>query len=221
MVSRRLHNLFLFRSLSCLAFLAALCLTFSGLNAQEPHAAEGAAHSAEDRHTLTDHGDEKPTIWADLAFWSIIAFAGFCFAIVKLGLWDSLVTNMSQREQHEIQLIATAEGHLASAKAVLNQYRGQLEAMEETVVESLAEAKRDAQHTQSEIVELANCEASLMLVRAKHEIDRSRDQTLNRLFEHLSRSVAAATEASVRANLVAADQDRLIDDTLSQLAVNS
>ncbi len=194
----------------------------------DDHHTEKAGHG-DGKHGEGDHGDGHhgddhhgaPHIWEDSAFWSIIAFAGFCFAIVKLGLWKSLHVNMAAREQKENDLIATAEGHLAEANASLNEYRGQLEAMDETVAETIAEAGRDADHTKTEIVELANREAEQMRQRAEHEIERSRDQSLNSLFEHLAHRVAEAAEAKVRADLQAEDQDRLIDDTLNQLAANS
>lgn len=225
-----------------LALIVTACMfSASNLFAQEHgkeshsdnHKAESAAddHGHEEGHDKAGHGADahhddahgdhgKPTIWADLSFWSIIAFAGFCFAIVKLGLWDSLITNMAAREKDENESIDKAEGHLAAAQATLNQYRGQLEAMDETVAETLAEAKRDAVHTETEIVELANREAANMLKRAEHEIERNKDQTLNDLFDHLAQRVTDSAEAKLRTQLQSSDQDKLIEDTLGQLVAN-
>lgn len=230
------HNLLRSQIMRFTMIVVACMFSASNLFAQDHgeeshsdiHKAESAAddHGHEEDHDAAGHGadghddHEKPTIWADLSFWSIIAFAGFCFAIVKLGLWDSLITNMAAREKVENDLISVAEAHLASAQASLNQYRGQLEAMDETVAETLAEAKRDATHTEKEIIELANREAAQMLERAKHEIDRTRDQTLNDLFDHLSKRVTESAEAKLRTQLQSSDQDKLIDETLGQLVTN-
>ncbi|WP_231739643.1 ATP synthase F0 subunit B [Thalassoglobus polymorphus] len=237
MKSRSHHNLFANRQfaaqalfittfLTCLAFVSTTnAVAEEQGNDGHPHAEDHSLNESGAKgelHHDDAHGDDHgaPPFREDTAFWSIIAFAGLCFAVVKLGLWNSLQTNMAAREEKEINLISTAEGHLTEAQQSLNQYRGQLEAMDETVAETIAEAGRDADHTQTEIIELAKREASLMLHRAEHEISRSRDQSLNSLFEHLAHRVAEATEAKVRANLQTEDQDRLIDDTLNQLVAN-
>ncbi len=83
----------------------------------DDHHTEKAGHG-DGKHGEGDHGDGHhgddhhgaPHIWEDSAFWSIIAFAGFCFAIVKLGLWKSLHVNMAAREQKENDLIAINRG---------------------------------------------------------------------------------------------------------------
>ena len=202
----------------------------------ETHAADAhgdAGQHDSDHHDNGSHGDSghgdashgsghhgRPPIAQDEAIWGMVAFIGFVLAIHKLGLWRSLKTNMARREQNEIDVIAAAESKLSSAQSALSKYRGQLEAMDETVAETLAEAKRDASHTQADIVNSANKEAGLMVQRAEHEIERSKDQALNRLFEHMSKRVAETAEAKFRSQLQSQDQDRLIDDTLSQLAAN-
>ena len=182
----------------------------------DSHEVDSHGHTAEGEHH-EGGGHNAPSLKSDSALWSIIAFAGFCFAIQKLGIWNWLKTSMAEREQNEGAVIAAAENLLAEAQASLNQYRGQLEAMDETVAEILAEAKRDADHTQSDIVATANREAELIVSRVKQEIERSRDHSLHDLFDHLAQRVTAAAEAKVKANLQADDQNRLIDETLSQL----
>lgn len=182
----------------------------------DDHDAHGGASHGDDTHHAGEHG--APNIWEDLSFWSIIAFAGFVLAIAKLGLWDSLKTNMAKREASETHLIAAAEGELATVQESVKQFRGQLEAMDETTTATLAEAQRDADHTRQDLIDTANREASQMLHRAEHEIARSRDQSLNNLFEHMANRVCEAAEARVRSGLQGADQDRLIDDTLNQFA---
>lgn len=195
-----------------------------GDHADGDHGHDEAGHGHDDHGAGhgTGHGDEHaaPSIWEDLSFWSIIAFAGFCFAIGKLGIWDWMLTSMSDREAQEQETISVAERHLSTARETLNKYRGQLEAMDETVAETLAEAKRDADHTRNEIVEFANHEAGLMVKRAEVDIDRARDQSLHQLFEHLAARVAEVSEQRVRSSFNDSDQDRLIDETLNQMAGN-
>ena len=170
-----------------------------------------------DLHGAGDHHGGPP-IAEDLAFWSTLAFIGFLFAMQKLGIFDWLLTSMAAREKEQNYVISVAEGHLNAAHTDLNQYRGKLEAMDETVQEILAEAGRDAEHARTQIVLTAENEARLMVKRAEVEIGRARDHSLHNLFEHFANSVSAAVETRVRQGLEASDQDRLIDDTLNQMA---
>ena len=178
----------------------------------------GDAHG-EDDHDAHGGGHGGPYLFkGDLPFWGFVAFLGFCFAIKKLGLWDALLTNMAEREKTENETIARAESHLQAAEQELNAYRGQLQAMDETARESLAEANRDANHTQQEILDLARSEADALGARTRREIERVRAQTLDELFATMANNVAQATEAIVREKLQDEDQERLIDETLNQLA---
>lgn len=210
-------------------------------HAESGHAAEGHgtdAHASgvhgESSHGDSSHGDGEhgdaygdghgdghhgpPSLGADEAFWGFIAFLGFCWAIKKLGLWRSLKTNMAAREQLEIDVIAQAEAKLAEAQRELTACRGRLEAMDETIAEILAEAKRDAEHTQNDILETARREAALISQRAEHEIDRFKDQSIKDLFDHLSGRVTESAIEKVRSSLQQQDQDRLIEETLNQFA---
>lgn len=234
----RTRRVFASRCITALCFVALLSLwTFSGVNSATLSAAEGVEqaqgahadaehdshgnHAAghDDHHGDGHHGEHhgKPPLAEDLAFWSIIAFAGFCFAIVKLGLWDSLKRNMGLRETRERNLIAQAESKLAEAEAAARECRGRLEAMDETIREIMAEAGRDADYTRSDILSVAQREADVLFQRANHDISRVKDQTLHDLFTHLANRVSQAAEERMRTQLQSADQDRLIEETLNQL----
>ncbi len=207
-------------------------------HAQSEHATESAGHPDESVHADTDHSDPAHqqghaegshaegghdvhhapiTPYNDLPLWGLVAFIGFVWAFKKLGLWDSLLLNMKEREEITKNEISSAENHLTSARSMLSNYKGQLEAMDETIKATLAEAGRDAEHTHQEILDVAAKEAAAASERALHEINRVRDQSLLEIFSSMADKVAQATEATVRQKLSNDDQDRLIDETLNQL----
>lgn len=181
-------------------------------------AADSPAASA---HTDAAHADGHGAyaIWSDLPFWSFIAFLGFVWLIKKLGLWDLLVNNMTDRERAEGEAIQMAESELDSANILLREARGRMEALDETVRGILAEADRDAKYTREEIISAAEREANGSVARVRHEIERVRNQSLNQLFESLADKVTAATEDRLRSGLQGGDQSRLIDQTLNELVV--
>lgn len=197
-----------------------LCLFAGGHSAAAAvdHPA-GSEHHPAGSHAEGDHHDDHAEVpfWGDLAFWSFVAFLGFVYAIKKLGLWNALLTSMSARERRETGLIADAESACMSAREELRHSRGQLEALDETTREILAEADRDAAYTQTEITAAAQREATAQVERARHEIERVRDQSIHDLFQALSEKVVEATEFRLRNNLQAEDHDRLLTETLSRL----
>lgn len=192
------------------------------------HAASSAAdpddphghHSGDASHSAQSggHHDEQYSIWSDLPLWSAVAFVGFVLAIRGLGLWDYMLTNMSAREQAEVAAIRASESDLADAKSRLNACRGRIESLDETIREVLSEADRDAATTRSDILGVADREAKLLGERARNEIRRVQDQSLDLLFATLAEKVVAVTESRLRAEFNDDDQARLIGETLSQLS---
>lgn len=185
--------------------------------ADHGHADESQASHAGGGHG-GDHGHHAYTLGSDLSLWSAIAFIGFCWAIKKLGLWDLLLTTMSEREKSAWERLDAADALLTQAEASLRKFRGQFEALEDTVRETLLEGERDVAYTKSEIIRIASAEAALAAGRATAEIERARDQALNSIFEALAERVVEATSVKLKQQVHAGNQDALIDATLNRLA---
>ncbi|WP_437186413.1 hypothetical protein SH668x_003564 [Planctomicrobium sp. SH668] len=195
-------------------FVWAACLIGTP-NLQAADHAEKSSATADDHHD--GHGEYS--IKKDLNFWSLIAFIGFAFAIKKLGLWDSLLTNMSARQTSESAAIETAESTLNISLESLRAAKGRVEALDQKIREIRDEAGRDAQSTRNEIQATAAREAQSALDRANLEIGRTRDQALNEIFETVADQVTARTEQKLRQNLQADDQNRLLDEALAGLSI--
>lgn len=162
------------------------------------------------------HHDEPYSIWSDLPLWSLVAFIGFVLAIKGLGLWNSLMSNMDARERGEREAILSVESELAQARGRLEASRGRVESLDETIQAVLAEADRDAGTTRDDILEVADREAALFGDRARNEIRRVKDQSLEKLFTSLADKVVVVTESRLRSEFNDDDQQRLIGDTLQQ-----
>lgn len=159
-----------------------------------------------------------PGLGGDLALWSLVAFLGFVFAIKKLGLWDLLLTSMSEREKAEHEAIAHAEADLAAAQEILSESRGRVQSLDETIREILAEAERDAAQTKESVLAAARAEAQQIEQRTQNAIQRVRDQSLLEIFDTLVNRVSETTEQVLKDRLTPEDQTRLIDETLGELA---
>ncbi|WP_437203552.1 F0F1 ATP synthase subunit B family protein [Planctomicrobium sp. SH664] len=207
--------------LTCLTGMALISIgAMDAVAAPEQHAAPHEASSADAHADAAEAGHHDAySLKSDLPLWSAIAFVLFLAAIKKLGLWDHMVSSMADRERAETEAIQLAQDDLDTAHSLLQEARGRMESLDETVREILAEADRDAKYTRDEIIGLAQKEAQASVERVRHEINRVSNQTLNELFETLADKVTSATEARLRAGLQASDQARLVDKTLGEMAI--
>jgi F-type H+-transporting ATPase subunit b len=151
----------------------------------------------------------------DLSFWSIIYFVLFLWVCKKL-LWDWWLRSMGEREQAEAGRIAAAEAANREAAGLLSERLGRMEAVEEEIRALLDEARRDAEHTRSDILESAQAEAEAARRRAIRDIDRTTDQTLKELFDFLSARTIDRTREVLSNRLTETDQRRLISEALAK-----
>lgn len=172
----------------------------------------GAVFAAEDVHA--------EGIWYDLPFWGLVTFLGFLWVLKKLG-WQPLVSGMAEREHKENEAIALAEDKNRRAQQDLIERKGELEAIDETTREFIEEAHRDAQRTRSDIVASARGEAETLKRRALREIERTRDQSLKGLFDAMALRVIERTEQRLAETLTPEDQQRLMDESLTEFTTTA
>ena len=124
---------------------------------------------------------------------------------------------MDKRESGIREDIASAERAREQAATMLSDHEAKLAGVQEEVKEILAEARRDAEHTKTEIMAAAQSEAEATRDRALGDIERARDQALKDLFDQVATQVASATEHVLGRSLDAADQQRLIAEALAEV----
>lgn len=174
-------------------------------------------------HGEGDHGDAEHAggvpldFKADLAFWSLIVFLLFLFVLGKFA-WGPLAAALDERESRVRGDIAQAEAARLKAEKMLADHAAKLDAVQDEVKEILAEARRDADQARQNILGDTQREVDAMRQRTLDEIDRARDQALKELFDSMAGQVVHATEHVLGRSLGDGDQDRLIDEALSQFS---
>ncbi|HEY3967856.1 MAG TPA: F0F1 ATP synthase subunit B [Planctomycetaceae bacterium] len=153
----------------------------------------------------------------DLAVWTLITFVVFVLVLKKLA-WVPIIEGLDKRESSVFDNIAAAESSRIKAEKMLAEHAARLDKVQDEVREILAEAKRGAEHTKTEIIAAAQQEAEAARQRAVQDIDRARDQALDDLFGHMAKVVGEATEQVLGRTMTGADNERLIDEALSGFA---
>lgn len=187
----------------------------------KPATLEDKASDNVDKHGHESHSEpRKPVEWdQDLALFSLIVF-GLFVVILKVFAWKPLSKALDAREARIKSDIAHAEESRLKAEKMLVDYEAKLASVQEEVLKTLAEARRDAEHTRQEILAQAEKDVSASKERALQEIERTKDQALNELFNHMAGTVANATERVLGRALNDADQERLIGDALKEFSRN-
>lgn len=179
--------------------------------------AAAEAKTGEQKAGEEKHEEGIPGWQTDLALWSLVVFLLFVFVLRKYA-WTPLIDGLNKREQQVRQDLADAENARKKAEQMLADHEKKLAAVQDEVREIIAEARKDAEHTKQEIIETAQKEADATKNRAVAEIRRERDAALKELFDTMGNQVAQATEYVLGRSVNEQDQDRLINEALSQFA---
>ncbi|MBC8290352.1 MAG: F0F1 ATP synthase subunit B, partial [Planctomycetes bacterium] len=148
---------------------------------------------------------------------SIIVFLLFLGVLRKFA-WGPLIEGLDNRESKYRKLLADAQQDRDRAVALLGDYEAKLKSAQAEVDEIIAEARRDAERTKTDILAAAQKEAETTRNRALDDIGRARDQAVAELFDHMRSGVVAATEQVLNRSLNDDDHQRLVDEALAQVS---
>jgi F-type H+-transporting ATPase subunit b len=164
------------------------------------------------------HAMEAPLVPpVDLVLWAIVTFAVFLF-VLKKAAWGPLVAGLDNRESKYRKLLEDAKADRDKAVSMLAGYEEKLKTAQGEVEEIIAEARRDADRTKTDILATAQQEAEATRKRALEDIGRARDQAVAELFDHVRANVVSATEKVLSRSLTDADDQKLIDDALAEMS---
>ena len=125
---------------------------------------------------------------------------------------------MIQSGQHEIDdMYAEADAAKATAKEMEAEYKEKLSNAMETGERIVKEATDRGHAKEEQILREAAAEASNMLSKAEAGIAMEKKKTINDAKDEISGMALAIAEKVVGRELNAADQEKLIDDFISEL----
>jgi F-type H+-transporting ATPase subunit b len=151
----------------------------------------------------------------DLALWSAVTFLIFLFLLGRYA-WKPLIAALDAREGQIRGDISAAESARLKAEQMLAEHSKRMAQVQDEIREALAQGRRDAESLKQEIVGQAQKEAVAAKDRAVQEISRARDSALKDLFDVMATEVAHATQHVLGRSVNSSDQDRLIEEALTQ-----
>ncbi|HEX8903463.1 MAG TPA: F0F1 ATP synthase subunit B [Longimicrobiaceae bacterium] len=152
-----------------------------------------------------------------LSVWTIIIFL-IVFAILAKFAFPKILGAVEARERHLAELAEAAERDRAEAAALVEEHRRLVEETRGRVQEALNESRTTAERMRAEIMEQAQKERADLIARTHAELSAERAGTLEAVRRDAVDVAIAAAERLVRKNLDSADNRRLVEEYLGQVA---
>jgi F-type H+-transporting ATPase subunit b len=179
-----------------------------------------AVESAE--HEGHDEGGGAPNPLAfdpDLAVFTAVVFV-MLFGVLSFFAWPAISSALVERERMITNNIAEAAAKHEEAKQMLLQYEAKLASAANEVRGLLEEARRDAEHTKTQIVAEAREAAIAERDRALKDVERAADHAMKDIAETIANLAVDLAGKVVQRNLSADQHSQLVRDALSTLASN-
>jgi len=200
---------------TCAVLFSATQFTF----AEEHQPDQPAAAGHGDEHGGGHSGEPNPlAVDLDLAIWTGIVFLVLFFVLSKFA-WPQISVALEEREKRIEDNIASAEAKHEDAKLLLAQHEAKLATAADEVRALLEEARRDAEHTKSQILAEAKKAADAERDRAVRDVDRAAENAMKSLAERSAHLAVDLASTVVRQNVTADQQAQLVRDALSKLAI--
>ncbi len=205
------------------AMAGALSLPALAFAQEEHHAgAEGEAQKAATESEAEGHGEHgaehaSPSFDGKRMAWQLLNFGALIFLLAKFG-GPAVSKALSARHQQIKTDLASAAEARAAAQARFEQQEKRLASLEHEIAAIAASIKQEAEAEKARLIALAEERAK----RIREESEFIIEQQIKQAEEDLRREVAAAAvalaEKIVRSQLGPADQQRMIDSFVGDVA---
>ncbi len=188
--------------------------------AHHGHSADGE-HGVEAGHGEAHGGDPNPlAVDLDLAIWTGVVFVVLLSVLSKFA-WPTISAALEEREKRIEGNIADAATKHEEAKQLLVQHEAKLASAAQEVRSLLEEARRDAEHTKSQILAEAKQLADQERDRSVRDVERAAEVAMRGLAETSANLAVDLAGKVVKQNISADQQAELVRDALSRLAASS
>jgi F-type H+-transporting ATPase subunit b len=205
-------------------------VVFLGLTLMGWLANTSVCQAQDDDHAAVEHGDAHGgehggnpnplAIDPDLAIWTGVVFL-LLFGILSTFAWPTISAALTEREQSVRNNLAEAAVKHEEAKQMLVQYEAKLASAANEVRALLEEARRDAEHTKTEILAEAKTLADAERDRALKDVERAADLAMKNIAETIANQAVDLAGKVVSRNLTSEQHSQLVRDALTTLAASN
>ncbi|MFG0328600.1 MAG: F0F1 ATP synthase subunit B [Phycisphaerales bacterium] len=140
------------------------------------------------------------------------------FFLLKKSAWGLILNALNEREVKIRTEIESAENARAQAQAALEEYEKELAKARAEAGEMIASARQSAEKVADELRAKNEAEIVAMKERAKQDIEAAKRAAITDLYNETARLSTTIAEKILEREISAADHEKLVDDSLQQLA---
>ncbi|OHB65950.1 MAG: ATP synthase F0 subunit B [Planctomycetes bacterium RBG_13_62_9] len=146
------------------------------------------------------------------SLWTVVAF-GFLFLVLSKVAWKPLLNGLNARQSHIENQLKSAEDSRQRAEHMLTDYKEQGHTL-------VHQATQEAQRHRQQSLEETREEVLALRKRAHEEIESARAAAIEDLWQQTGDLVLRVGSQVLGRTLTAKDNERLIDEALSQVRKN-
>ena len=220
------------RSLLAVVASAAMFLAAPGTAIAQPHdtptaeavtkaAHDAVDHAAEAAHA-EGHGEHKASVIqspAEAMGAMIVALLVFalCFAVLATKVWPTILGGLKDRENKIRDEIESAEMARKQASEALETYQKNLADARLDAQKEIEKARVQAQAIAAELRTKADAELTALRERAMKDIENAKRAAVSEIYASATEIASTMAGKILRRQITAADQSKLVEETLAQL----
>ena len=178
-----------------------------------PLAAEAAHESEEGGSFLVSPG-------LGLMIWTLILFLFTMWVLSKLA-FPKIQEALDKRARTIAESIETAERQRKESDELLEEYRQRLSEAREQADDIMARARKAAETAEAEATTAGKEKREELVSQAKRDIEAETRRSLQQIRKEVADLTVLATEKVTRKSLSAEDQQRLVEEALSEVDFTS
>lgn len=166
-------------------------------------------------------GNRSPVTVELLPFLTMLLVFGIVFLILRAKVWPKITEGLDNRERKLREEIRAAEEARESAKRALADYESNLAKAREEANAMIVKAKTDAKAAGDEMRARNQSELTELKTRATKEIESAKVAAIAELHAEAASLAVAVAGKILQREISAQDQQRLVEDSLRELAGRS
>ena len=151
-----------------------------------------------------------------LMIWTLLVFGISLYVLAKLA-FPRIAEALDKRQQAIEESIDTAERTRVEADKLLAEYRERLTAARQQADDIVARARKTAENNEAEAVADAKRKREELLAQTRRDIEQETRRAIQEIRNEVADLTVLATEKVTRKSLTEADQQRLVEEALSEL----
>ena len=151
-----------------------------------------------------------------LMIWTLLAFLVALFVLRKWA-WPAITEALDKRQHAIEESIETAERARTEAAGLLDEYRARLREARAQAEEIIARARKAGEVHERETVEEARSKREELLEQTRRDVEAETRRAIQEIRNEVADLTVLATEKVTRKVLSPEDQERLVQEALSEL----